>query len=487
MCITCMSDEDKAAIVDWILQRPLHEIDPTSEDIADRLITLACGHLFTVETLDGHCDMKSFYDVDDMGRYLSTKAPPTDFQTPPCCPTCRGPITALRYGRVTKRANLDILEQNVASTMSKSLDAIRPEMELLSASIEGILEAVTKISCSPPELTAEGFDALDYQRQAQLDRKDAPLLPATLSQAKMVSAHGFAPDEARAWIAAVRGVIKVYKKVHDVACTRGPHVKAYDAALSTLYRLELAAIAEDPMRACEHPEPVAMEVVNGKIGQPPHKADMRFQAEAFFLSLEVRFLLAQAAQARVAALSSGSVDANALLHRRLWASFTQFLHESCLRDAHKALQLASRSSASRIAARATIHILRAQIEQSRFDLILERDKEQLRGPLGEERRQEYLQRIGDRKREASAFLERAKTVYVKSRPVKTMNDMREERAWFKDICAAKAEKYFEELDNLRENILNGSVYRPLSMQEREDIVRAFNFGSSITKPFLRVF
>ncbi|KAH9934853.1 uncharacterized protein B0H18DRAFT_489837 [Fomitopsis serialis] len=98
--------------------RRLDQVDLSSSDTSERLITLACGHIFTVETLDGHCDMHSYYEIDPMGRFISTKAPPVNYQSPPTCPTCRGSITALRYGRVSKRATLDILEQNVASKMS---------------------------------------------------------------------------------------------------------------------------------------------------------------------------------------------------------------------------------------------------------------------------------------------------------------------------------------------------------------------------------
>src|ERR1700730_5792612 len=101
-CILCLPDERKADIVDFIMQRELAEIDLSSEDISERLIRLACGHIFTVETLDGHCSMSEYYQTDPMGVFTATEAPPVNYQTPPSCPTCRGPITALRYGRVTK-------------------------------------------------------------------------------------------------------------------------------------------------------------------------------------------------------------------------------------------------------------------------------------------------------------------------------------------------------------------------------------------------
>ncbi|KAI0028475.1 hypothetical protein K488DRAFT_58479 [Vararia minispora EC-137] len=481
ICVTCASEDKKADIVDWLLQRTLSEIDLASVDIADRLITLDCSHVFTVETLDGICDMRAYYEVGQIGEYLDTKAPPVEYQKPPCCPTCRGAITALRYGRVTKRANLDILEQNVASTMSQALDAVGPDIAALSEGIETTLEATRKIPYAAPKIKAEEFDGLDMRRRALLDKQSdsEPLGPALLSQAQMVSTHGFAPEEARAWMAAsgVRAILKAYRKVHEVAYTHGPHVKAYAAALATLYRLELAAIAEDPLRACERPEPAAMVAVNARIGQPPHKADTRFQAEALFFLLELRFLLAQAAQARLSSLTTTSEEPNAQHHHRLWASFVQFLHEMCLRDAHKALDLASRSSASRIAARATIHILRAQVEQFRFNIMLERDNGVNPGPLSDERRDEFLRRVEQREHEAQRFIDRAKTAYIRTRPVQTAAELWEERLWFEEECGSKVQRFFDEFDNLREIICKNVLYQPLSLQEREDIVRAFNFAT----------
>ncbi|KAI0316338.1 AAA domain-containing protein [Amylostereum chailletii] len=117
-CPVCLPADRQADVIDLILGKTLAEFDPSTGDIRERLITLQCGHLFTVETLDDHCGMSAHYEIGPKGEFLDVKAPPITHRMPPCCPTCQGPITALRYGRVIKRANLDILEQNAASTIS---------------------------------------------------------------------------------------------------------------------------------------------------------------------------------------------------------------------------------------------------------------------------------------------------------------------------------------------------------------------------------
>src|ERR1700761_1566987 len=263
-CVICLPEERKVDIVDFIMQRRLCEIDLRSDDISERLIKLECGHIFTVETLDVHCKMSDYYESDALGVFTATKAPAVNFQTPPSCPTCRGPITTLRYGRITKRANLDILEQNVASTMSSALEKVGPEIEEFSARLDNAKGEAKSIAFNPPSEAANDFDVLSALRRTRFGPESEPLPHDEISQASMTHIHGFSGDEGRAWNKVVRDLLRLYKKVAEVARTRGPHVHAYGAALATLYRLELSAIASNPKRATDTPEPVAMAEVNKK-------------------------------------------------------------------------------------------------------------------------------------------------------------------------------------------------------------------------------
>ncbi|THH13828.1 hypothetical protein EW146_g6431 [Bondarzewia mesenterica] len=452
-----------------------YQIDLSSTDSSERLITLACGHIFTVETLDGHCQMTYYYDIDHMGRFTGTKAPPINYQSPPSCPTCRGPISALRYGRVTKRANLDILEQNVASTMSQSLEEIGPVVEVLRSELPTMEAAAKGMEYKDGYSPETELDEMMERRNGQYGGQDEPLPPRLFAMWKMVSTHGFVKEEATAWNAIVKGLIGAYKKVASVATTRGPHIRAYEAALSTLYRLEIAAITGDPSRDCDAPEPLAMDEVNKKIGQPPHKADTRFQVEAFFLSLELRFMLAQIARSRIRGLTIMSSDEGIRHHRRLWHAFTEFIFTSCLQDSRKALTIAEKSSASRLSARSAIYIIRAELEKFRFDIITERDDLAKTGRLNGAERKQLAARVNDKRAHAAEFLNKVETAYMRSRPSRTVKDLQVERAWFADECRAKAENYGREYGQLEQHIATDNAYQPLSLQEKADIVKAFKF------------
>ncbi|PCH39561.1 nucleoside triphosphate hydrolase protein [Wolfiporia cocos MD-104 SS10] len=459
----------KSDIVDFIMQRRLDEIDPTSDDTSERLITLDCGHSFTVETLDGHCGMSDYYDIDPMGRFVAPKAPPINYQSPPTCPTCRGPITALRYGRVTKRATLDILEQNVAGSMSSSLQNVVPAIERISTNLQASLASAQAIA-SHVDVESEKVPVRDA-----VGRADEPLESGLFGVGAMHAIHGFSKNEATAWNNVVKDILATYRTIARIAKTRGAHIKAYEAALTTLYRLEMEQLTANATCASDTPEAAALDAVNAKIGQPPHKADTRYQIEAFLVSLELRFMLAQIAAGRIEGLSLTSGDEMVIHHRLLWTSFIDFVLESCVEDSRKALAIAHRSSASRQAARCVAYILRSEFERFRSE-ILEEWKQLRRLNQFATRKQELAEKVQAKRQDLRGQIEKAEGEYIRSRPSQTLQDLRDERRWYSNECRRKMEKWVEECNELEQSILKDKEYQPLTHQEREEIVKAFGFS-----------
>ncbi|KAK0443139.1 uncharacterized protein EV420DRAFT_1649417 [Desarmillaria tabescens] len=478
-CIECLLDDDKMDIVDFIMQRRLIDIPIGSDDISDRIITLDCGHIFTVETLDGHCQMTDYYEIDVMGSYTGMKAPPTEFQRPPNCPTCRAPITARRYGRVLKRANLDILEQNVASMMSQRLAEIVPSIETLSNGLEELvaqakkLKAAPNFECHP----ADKFERLVEERKSFMTGKaDEVLDHGMLTARSMVTRHGLSESEARSWMGIVVDLHRVYKKVTDVTKTRSAHVRAYESALSTLYRLELANLAADPPSDIRvPPEHIAMSNVDRKIGQPPHKADRRYHLEAFILSVELRLMLGSVARSRFEALPMTSNEPAALHHRNVWYSFTLFIYQSCIADCQKAITIAHATSSSRLAARSASLMLCSEFEQFRFSMLEKRRDVFKEGVLAEVRDGLVAEIQADKKKLKSRLRELERS-YIASRPSSDLTQISEDRRWFNGNCGAKIERCFTEYEKLEDHLLKDTVYQPMSLQEKEDIVKAFGFS-----------
>jgi hypothetical protein len=72
---------------------------------------LPCGHVFTVESLDGVMAMSDYYEFDattGMPVALNGKSKAFSYQEVKACPDCRSSLRLVpRYGRITRRALLD--------------------------------------------------------------------------------------------------------------------------------------------------------------------------------------------------------------------------------------------------------------------------------------------------------------------------------------------------------------------------------------------
>lgn len=333
-------------VVDLILHLTLADLDRSSHDLENLTITLQCGHTFTVETLDGHCELQKSYEWDEANsRWVRPILPSESFITNPRCPTCRGPIDSRRYGRTIKRGNLDLLERNVATAFARELSRVqqsfsavnRPELENRGANL-----------ASAPEVFAipeKNRKRLEGKRKKEL-KPDAGLqiVPGFLFGDKMVSICGLPSKDAKEWTKLVLPLIRLYQQTQTIIQANTAHVNAYHASLSMLYQQELQRANEDP-RPPREPEIYAMRSAMSKIGMSPPKADTRFKVEAVWLSIKIRFLIGSVAEKLYEKLPKTAEVHH--VYSEAWSQFISFVYQSCQRDAEQALNTASKSDAYR--------------------------------------------------------------------------------------------------------------------------------------------
>ncbi|KAI5201118.1 hypothetical protein E4T39_05342 [Aureobasidium subglaciale] len=76
----------------------------------DPCIFPACGHFYTISTMDGHLGLHEHYDMDDGGLPVALKTPEDTLdvdKTRMVCPDCRRSLRDIpRYGRIVRRALL---------------------------------------------------------------------------------------------------------------------------------------------------------------------------------------------------------------------------------------------------------------------------------------------------------------------------------------------------------------------------------------------
>lgn len=119
--------------------------DLESEQVeVDPLVALPCGHVFQASTLDRHLELHLYYeshgDVDEgLRQWISPNLLPAELGGCQAnCPTCRAPMGrgsvegrygVLRYGRVIKKVELDIIDRKFMGALGADLTRLRGDLD----------------------------------------------------------------------------------------------------------------------------------------------------------------------------------------------------------------------------------------------------------------------------------------------------------------------------------------------------------------------
>ncbi|KAG0168757.1 hypothetical protein DFQ28_004319 [Apophysomyces sp. BC1034] len=108
---------------DLILMRTYDEIDVDE----DQVIALPCGHIFTVDTLDGYMNLDAYYSRNAQGEWSGLKKMPEQVPELGQCPTCRdGRVRHIRrYGRGTHHACNHAAERKFIVVTNKIIKRIQ--------------------------------------------------------------------------------------------------------------------------------------------------------------------------------------------------------------------------------------------------------------------------------------------------------------------------------------------------------------------------
>ncbi|GJE94480.1 P-loop containing nucleoside triphosphate hydrolase protein [Phanerochaete sordida] len=467
VCPFCASLEQQDTVVDLILARTLADVDPDMEGLDDLLITLPnCRHVFTVETLDGHASMRDYYQADDEGRWTGLEAPPNDFRKPPTCPTCRTAIRSNRYGRVFKRADLDILENNVAFRMSRSLAAIGRRLEgVQSATLKVALKAEAANDKLSIVKISKNKAAHQTNQRALLQQLRSTPLPSKALDPSNGELHGVPVPEVAPWRATVRTLLTAYHDVVAVASIRSAHVHAWEASFSYLYQREMDLAAQHPESAPRNPHEHAMRMARLGVGQPQPRADRRFLVEAFWTSIHIRLAIADLAQAWCTALTSRPSYPSD--NRQRWDRFISFAFRSCLQDGRIALGIAQDSESHRQIVKTSLLLMRIDLEFFRFNV----EGSRIRGQLRDERNQ-LADRAKEKHEEALRSSEGVKLAHSRIQRV----DQKPELEWLTATFSEPANVIIQEWQKLERSLRMQTFYEPVSLQEMHDIVQGLNFS-----------
>ncbi|KAL9057566.1 MAG: hypothetical protein Q9206_002298 [Seirophora lacunosa] len=168
-CQKCADKSVKDTMVDYIMGSTYAEINLDETPC----IVPSCGHILTLESMDGHMEIASYYTVSDdpcvENSIMGLKSGSLPFSTSELknCPMCRNPLRNInRYGRIVRRAWIDeatkkfIVWANaqfvpLASRMeqaeAKFRESVTEEQTLKSGQAK-LSSALAKISLEPVRL-----------------------------------------------------------------------------------------------------------------------------------------------------------------------------------------------------------------------------------------------------------------------------------------------------------------------------------------------
>lgn len=440
------------------MQSSLADLDYESSELENITITLRCGHTWTVETLDGVCDLKDYYEKNSENRWIGPALKDMGVVKTPCCPTCRSPISARRYGRVVKRGNLDLLERNVASSMAIRLSTLRLELRKFDTKkYEATLPLIFR--SHPVQIEAEKLEKITEanRRKLQLDPsgKLEPVPVHPFGQG-LSRCHAIPTESSRLWIEETRPILDCYSKAWEIARSRSAHVNAFEASVSMLHEQERLR-AKTTSIPSETPEADAMRVARIKVGMTPPRTDQRFHVEAIWLTIELRFILGTMAETWISTFDDRGNN------KDLWGRFANFIYSSCRRDSIVCAEIARRAWAHRQHLLCLLFKFRSRWRSLRLKVLLDRTK---RRDISPERRNELLSINDEELAEAKLEAKKARTEYLSMRG----SPDSQLRADFDIPLMALWRKWEETLERLKRPTM---FYQTVSDEEMRQVVGSF--------------
>jgi len=162
-CQKCAGKSIKDMTVDYIMGSTYAEIDLDENPC----IIPSCGHILTLESMDGHMEIAKYYTISDdtnaENSIIALKSSSVPFSTSELksCPMCRSPLRNInRYGRIVRRAWIDEATKKFIVWANSQFVPLASKMEQAEAELrESVTEKQT--SKSPLLGQAQLSSALD--------------------------------------------------------------------------------------------------------------------------------------------------------------------------------------------------------------------------------------------------------------------------------------------------------------------------------------
>ena len=162
-CQQCADQSVKDMMIDYIMGSSYAETDLDEAPC----IVPSCGHILTLESMDGHMEMSNYYttssDADAENPIIALKSNSVPFSVSELknCPMCRKPVRNInRYGRIVRRAWIDEATKKFIVWANAQFVPLASRMERAEAKLRDLVTEIQAPKPRPPG-QAELSSALD--------------------------------------------------------------------------------------------------------------------------------------------------------------------------------------------------------------------------------------------------------------------------------------------------------------------------------------
>jgi len=476
ICPECASEDQKRQVVEFLENTTLADIWGNQKP-PPRLITLTCGHAFTVNTLDQLTSLDLCYDQCSDGRKARGEHVSVEV---PTCPNCREPIYVARYTRILKLAYQDLLDRKIARCVLSGLKRLYVDLQSL-----GDLESALPDHANPLHLISTSSDEVQGVATKQKDilMSPTPLLadgkPAPRTRPiphrfflhqKLVSHHGLGELDAKAWVETVDPLLRLYREAEKLGDQHSGSCQIFERAVAYVTPAKRTRTSTSRSPVSRKAEQItsrnALELT-GPRPSPEYSGRIR----SILLTVEIRLKMAQLAEAWLSTLREWRTSSD--LYKELWALFIIFIYDTCLADTALANTFAESSHLERQKIGCQITLSRLEVQRFRFTT-----QKQLRLGVSDEDRADLGEQARSIWRERRGQLDIALQQYRDAFQTVHSDDEEFLRPQFYEPISSLEDEWVA----IRASILSDSVFLEVTGEEKRDIRRAFEFGERGLSP-----
>ncbi|KAF0547345.1 P-loop containing nucleoside triphosphate hydrolase protein [Gigaspora margarita] len=454
-CAECTTDENvKNQVVDLIMQESFAEVDW----IIERMIVLACGHVYTADSLDHLMEMEEYYEKSLNDQWIGLKTITSQPSDPKSCPLCRAPIKNIcRYGRAIKKNVLDIQNQKFLVKYDSQLKKRNEDIKNATKQLENKRAEFFKKFQIP--LKAKEMNKIEKNSALQI-------IPEVISteQYTMLEKYSIPLMQEKRWKKHISVLLAIYRKLIQLIkeIKFPPYKRAYETAVSLLYAFKTRSNISDlenNFESLDNYDPLVCQNLKlqetlSEVGLTAPKMDVRMYLDAFLEIVNIQKVIFHEISLIIQELSkiAGPANKTNQTYEKNWIKFGKHIIETIKTHLDTIITTAQQNSYLRHEILTYLELVEVECKAERFRL-----KYPPKGIITP-----TIQRIVKNKcSEIEGTCE-----YIFNEMIPGMN-----AEHFENQCKLRVKEIYREVSDLRKAAMRD---RPLTHEEKLEIRRAMN-------------